>query len=151
VYASASGDSNDKGCKPCPSDSIVQFSASTTLDGEDFDSWNNKDEISASILKYSPAGSEGEDSCVANCEYGDYWNGSECTECPSGSVYSLADYEENGEFYPTFKYNKNKPIPQYGDGTDDSVCTECPNFNSYTGGSQAGADVCEFTYFCDVS
>ena len=59
---------------------------------EDFDSWNNKDEIVASMLKYSPAGSEGVDSCVENCEYGDYWNGSECTE---------------------------------------------------------GADVCEFTYFCD--
>ena len=138
VYASASGASNDKGCKPCGADASL---VNEIFASEDYDSWNNKDEIIASLIKTSPAGSEGADSCVANCKYGNYWDGEDCVGCPPDFIYGFVDYEESatngGMDYPVAKYNSKKAWPKSGDGVDQSVCTPCSSLNMYYTGSTA--------------
>jgi len=131
VYASASGASNDKGCKPCPADEDLQTFVEDQYFGDPpenwYNEWSNKDEIIASMLKYSPAGSEGEDSCVANCNYGTYWDGSECSPCPVDTYLGFDTYASpTGTILTT--YNENRASPKYGDGTDnEALCIPCPS------------------------
>jgi len=127
VYASASGASDDSGCKPCGADEDLQTFVAGHFDDPIinlYSDWTNQDEIIASMLLYSPAESEGEDSCVANCNFGTYWDGSACTECPVDTYLGFDTYIFPDDLFAT--YNENRAWPKYGDGTDDSVCADCP-------------------------
>ena len=80
------------------------------------------------MLKYSPAGSEGEDSCVANCNYGSYWDGEECSPCPEDTYLGFDDYYLSATVMST--YNENRASPKYGDGTGNrDLCISCPTFS----------------------
>ena len=88
----------------------------------------NQDEIIASMLKYSPAGSEGVDSCAyVSCNYGTYWDGSACRECPENTYLGFDNYYASIDAVLA-AYNENKASPKYGDGTDnEELCIPCPS------------------------
>ena len=98
-----------------------------------------------------------EPGCVANCNYGTYWDGSACTNCPEDTYLGFETYSafsDPNAVIPIATYNENKAFPQYGDGTDDSVCTPCPTLDLYfalgtssvTGdkGDDEGLSQCQF-------
>jgi len=87
------------------------------------------------MLKYSPAGSEGVDSCVANCNYGSYWNGEECSPCDVDTYLGFDDYKENASsMNAVATYNENRASPKYGDGTGNSdLCIPCPTLTLFGG------------------
>ena len=78
-----------------------------------------------SFPKYSPAGSEGEDSCIDNsyCMYGQYWDGSECTDCPADTYRGF--YIWDGMVGKIVKNDPDYPLPVFAAG-DESVCLDCP-------------------------
>ena len=103
---------------------------------------------------YSPAGSEGADSCVANCNYGTFWDGSECAPCDVDTYLGFDDYEYSATVMAT--YNENRASPKHGDGTGNSdLCIPCPTL-MITGsivagntGGDGGAAQCQWSY-CGV-
>jgi hypothetical protein len=139
VYASASGDSNDKGCKPCGADEDLQTWLTEFFDDplivDYYTAWTNKDEIIASMLKYSPAGSEGVDSCVANCNFGTYWNGEECSPCDVDTYlgFETYTYDDDTEDTTATYDPDSTPSPKYGSGTGNSeLCIACSTFDDPT-------------------
>jgi hypothetical protein len=164
VYASASGDSDDSGCKPCGADEDLQtwvtgfFDDPPLFDGAYYGAWTNQDEIIASMLLYSPAGSEGADSCLANCNYGTFWDGSECAPCDVNTYLGFDDYEYSATVMAT--YNENRASPKYGDGAGNAdLCIPCPTLTIVdisgntdlagdTGGDE-GLAQCQWSY-CGV-
>jgi len=82
------------------------------------------------MLLYSPAGSEGVDSCVANCNYGSYWDGEECSPCPEDTYLGFDTYFSSATGTVMASYNENKASPKYGDGTGNSdLCIPCGTLN----------------------
>ena len=74
-----------------------------------------------------------EPGCVANCNYGTYWDGSACTNCPEDTYLGFDAYADLPPGGAMASYNENKASPKYGDGTDDSVCTPCPTLDMGVG------------------
>jgi len=83
------------------------------------------------MVKYSPAGSEGEDSCAyVSCMYGTYWDGSACRDCPEDTYLGFETYstptQTTGTVFGIATYNENRASPMYGDGTgNEDLCLPC--------------------------
>jgi len=77
------------------------------------------------MYKYSPAGSEGEDSCIDDgyCMYGQYWDGSACTDCPEYTYYGFI---MRGAGLFTYVNDPDDPLPPFAFGDENDVCIDCP-------------------------
>ena len=120
VYASASGDSDDSGCKKCPLDQAVLDGLSQAFAGFIFQGIITNPEA----FEYSPAGSEGPDSCVANCLYGSYWDGSECTECVGETYYGPFIKGPTGD-WDDWINDPDDPLPVPAFGDENNPCIPC--------------------------
>ena len=132
VYATASGDSDSTGCIQCPVDAAVKEWFSTDdpsgtylglgEDGAGLITWTE-------VYKYSPAGSEGENSCKINCLYGQYWDGSGCTDCPVDTYYGpwILDLKRSAEEGGAPYYDSEDPAkPAYMAGDPNpEICVSC--------------------------
>ena len=134
VYASASGASDDSGCKSCPEDTDLYSRFDDWLD-DNLD-WGEYWTLFGpdgsgmfyfpTVDMYSPAGSEGADSCITHCLYGQYWNGSECIDCPPGTLSSYTFLETDG--YEENVWNDlSDPQPALALGEGNNVCVPCPD------------------------
>ena len=128
VYASASGDSDDSGCKRCPEDTSVltwlNSGAEPTGLWDDLGpGGSNTITYVPTMYKYSPAGSEGEDSCIDDgyCMYGQYWDGEECTNCPVDTFYGFVKYDS-----VNYINDPDDPLPPFAIGDENDVCIDCP-------------------------
>ena len=111
MYASASGDSNNEGCKRCPEDTqVADNPALASFTGFTV----------PTMYKYSPAGSEGEDSCIDEgyCMYGEYWNGEEYKVCPLNTYFG---YKWDGSQFD----GSDPDLPAFADGDENNVCLDC--------------------------
>jgi len=129
VYATASGDSDDSGCKRCPYEtSVVTWLNSGA---EPTGLWSRFGPGGAgwityvpTMYKYSPAGSEGEDSCIDDgyCMYGQYWDGSACTDCPEDTYYGFVMEDSPGMYVN----DPDDQLPPFAFGDENDVCIDCP-------------------------